>query len=175
MWIKALARSLMIVVGVFAIIAGVKQLFHSVYLTVIVAGTEGSMSILLASWIPAGILIFLGSRLIYRPPNRILALIREEADESQARMIPTRVVLHTVSIFLGVILLFWAAPCLTRMIAHMLSVDTSLELAKVLNPLWRSIADFVVYAAGGIYFLLGAPHFVRWQLRKLEGLKQQTA
>lgn len=174
MWIKALTKSLLIVVGVFAIITGVKQLFDFVSLAVIVAGTEGSMSILLVSWIPPGILIFLGSRLIYRPPNRILALIREEANESQARMIPTRVILHTVSIFLGVILLFWAASHLIR-IAHILSVDTSLELAKVLRPLWRSIADFVVYAVGGIYFFLGAPHFVRWQLRKLEQLERRAS
>ena len=175
MWIKALAKSLMIVVGVYAIIIGVQQLFGCASLTVMAASDDGAMSwVFLLAWIPPGILILMGLRLIYRPPNRIMALIREEADESQARMIPTRVVLHTVSIFLGVLLLFWATSQLIQ-IAYMFSVTTSLERAEVLNPLWPNIGYFVVYAVGGIYFLLGAPHFVRWQLRKLEGLKQQTS
>ena len=96
MWIKALTKSLLIVVGVFAIIAGVRALFQCLSYTVMAAVDEMSMTTVLLSWIPPGILIFMGLQLIYRPPNRILALIREEADASQARMIPTRVILHTV-------------------------------------------------------------------------------
>ena len=177
MWIKALARLLMAVMGVFAIIK-VFELLNQlvvVFLSMAAFSETGETESWLyaappSSLIIPGVLFVVGVLLIFRPPKCLLNIIPEDSDKSEDPIVPAEMILRIVSTFIGVVFLFFAAPRLAWIVQNIIM---SLSQSSSSSPGFfelrlLSIISSAVQMAAGIYFLLGAPHFVRWQLKRLD-------
>ena len=176
MWIRALARSLMIVVGIFAIVKAIEMMDRVVMILgvgTLAPGQQPILRMLVSSLVIPVILFAAGLLLIFRPPQRLLNLIPEHTGEAGVQVAPATIVFHTVSIVFGLLLLFLAVPRLINIVGGLwvlprVARDPNIE--QFTRMILLNSAVFMVQAAAGIYFLLGAPHFVRWQLKKLRAL-----
>ncbi len=165
MWIKALAKSLLLVVGVFTLIKAIESMTTFMMMLAMTSlehcDLQRVLTLVICLIVPT-VLFLTSLLLIFRPPLRVLDAITENPSESEVRTISARVVLHTVSIFLGVFLLFWAGPKLAVFAFNYFIIGEFGEHFIGMS------AGCVIQVVGGVYFLIGAPHFVNWQLRKLE-------
>ena len=178
MWIKALARSLIIAVGVFAIIKAIEMMDRFVMILGVGSLAQSQqpiLRILVSSLVIPVILFAVGLLLIFRPPSWLLNLIPEHTGEAGVQVAPATIVFHAISIVFGLLLLFLALPRLINIVGGLwvlprVARDPNIE--QFTRMILLNSAIFAVQAAAGIYFLLGAPHFVRWQLKKLRVLEQ---
>ena len=176
MWIKALARSLMIVVGIFAIIKAIEMMDRFVMILGVgwlAQDQQPILRMLVSSLVIPVILFVAGLLLIFRPPQRLLNLIPEHTGEAGSQVSPATIVLHTVSVVCGLILLFLAVPRLINVVYGLwiLPRVAREQMEQFTRTILLNSAVFMLQAAAGIYFLLGAPHFARWQLKKLRALE----
>lgn len=182
MWIKALGRLLMAVLGVFAIIKALELLnqFAMVLSMGMMSETREMEPLLYAalafSLVVPVVLFVVGSRLIFRPPKRMLNLLPEDSDKSEAPIVPAKMILRMVSTFIGVLFLFFTAPQLVWIVQNIIMSFSQSSDARpdYFQLRWPSIIASAVQMAAGIYFLLGAPHFVRWQLKRLEAGREKV-
>ncbi len=182
MWIKALGRLLMAVLGVFAIIKVFELLNQLVvmFLMAKISETGETESWLytapISSLIIPGALFVVGFLLIFRPPKCLLNIIPEDSDKSEGPIVPAEMILRIVSTFIGVLFLFFAAPRLVWIAQNIImSLSQSSNSRQHFFELgWPSIITVAVQMTAGIYFTLGAPHFVRWQLKRLEAGREKV-
>lgn len=177
MWIKALTRSLLAVIGVVAIVAAVRLMYDFIMILafLIIGIAQGEKHLLeeipatmVASFIIPMALIAVGLVLILRPPRCLWDLAVEDNGQGQIQIIPAKTVFATVSTFLGVVLLFWTTPYVVNLVHNIvIKLHDPFGDQRIFPSPWPQAITLAVQLAAGIYFLLGAPHFVRWQLRKV--------
>ena len=110
----------------------------------------------------AGLIIYL---LMYKVDFFIEKIVGAEEPE-QARVWWIPFAFRLTSVFAGMLYLYRVVPRIISTIhAYIFAVQHNFE-----NPSpylsWSVILSWVVLLALGIYLLCGAPHFVRWQVRK---------
>ena len=108
MWIKALSKSLLIVVGVFAIVKAIELLNQFVMIMAMGSMEERSIAfwVKILSLVVPTVLLITGVLLIFRLPELIKNKICECADQCTTKPIVPRTVFHVVSVFLG----FYCSP-----------------------------------------------------------------
>ena len=76
------------------------------------------------------------------------------------------------AVFSGILYLYWVIPSIVSMVyVHLWAARQGAIPAAWLT--WSHVVSYIILLALGIYLLCGAPHFVRWQVRKtLEQCKE---
>jgi len=70
------------------------------------------------------------------------------------------------AVFAGILYLYWVVPTMISTIhSYIMAVHYDFEdISSYLS--WNRILSWVILLAIGVYLLCGAPHFVRWQVKK---------
>ena len=175
---NAFIRALVGIVGIFAIVQALEQLQ---YLTVVL-GMEATTNFdhfswhwgILAAVIVPVLLAGLGVMLLIAPPR---FLFKHSAGESEAKehTLPVRAMFQLAAVFSGVLVLSWALPKLVQLAINFSLVKDSVFLEDFIKHNWPTWVGYVLQVVLGVYLLVGAPHLVRWQIRKIEDLRTARA
>ena len=173
---KTLATVLFAAVGVYAIVEAVilLQILITNVVNPIAAGPNDGVA---AESIPVVIsfglicpiaLLAIGLWLLLRPPLRGLTG-RIPGGEAASDSFSCRTLLRASMMIIGIGLL---CPATVKLIylgfAWMLARDNSFAGMMMHYTFWTNIAEVGVGVALGIYLLSGAPHLVRWMVRRLD-------
>lgn len=109
---------------------------------------------------------------ILRPDVLLDKLIRTNDREGEIRC-PVAFAFRLVAVALGLWCLFWTAPLLVRIIGE-LTANREQEFEGFHQFFtgsrgyltWGYVGSAAIRLAVGIYLVCGAPHFVRWQVKK---------
>ena len=180
---QAFIRALIGVVGVFAIVRGLEQLHNLAMVSgmaLLWAGRSGSQfhwvwPAITSALVPAA-LIAVGVKLLVSPPQRLLGTPAETEPATDSGLSPWAVC-HITAAFAGVLILCWALPRISQLayvglmrISANFTIDGQMFGPSSPRLEWYQMAVTVLELALGVYLLLGAPRFVRWQVRKIEAL-----
>lgn len=108
----------------------------------------------------AGVIIYL---CIYRP-GWLAAKIVGPEEPAKTLGSPVAFAFRLVAVFAGLLYLYWALPGIIQTVhSHWIG-----EHQADISPrwLWEYEVSHIILLVLSIYFLCGAPHFVRWQVKK---------
>jgi hypothetical protein len=170
---RALIRALVGVVGIFAIVEGLVQL-QSLSMMLGLAGPISKFNFnwpwgIAASALVPLLLFLVGGVLLFSPPKRLFQMWPEGDAQADQRLSPLAIC-RVAAMFSGVLVLVWCLPKIIRMVVGFTYCGGRYE--EVLATTWPTLVGFILQLAIGVYLLLGAPHLVRWQVRKIEDLRQ---
>jgi len=181
---QAFIQALIGVVGVFAIVRGLEQLHNLAMVSgmaLLWAERSGSQfrwvwPAITSALVPAA-LIAVGVKLLVSPPQRLLGTPVETEPATTDSGLSPWAVCHITAAFAGVLILCWALPRISRLayvglmrISAGFTIDGQMIGSGSPGLEWYQTGVTVLQLALGVYLLLGAPRFVRWQVRKIEGL-----
>ena len=112
--------------------------------------------------------VIIGRELIVRGEKwacRIVAHSEEYEAEEKTNWLPTTY--HIIAMSIGILFIWWAIPYIFQLVSSfLLSLNAEYKQwyphPKLLSQLISVIVRLIIAA----YFLFGAPHFVRWQVKK---------
>ncbi len=103
--------------------------------------------------------------LIYRS-EWLAKKIVGRADQQQQNLWWVPVAFRLVCVFVGIYVMSWFLPQLGRTITYFLTARQPGYTASPYLHIWTNLLQCVVLGVPGLYLLFGAPHFVRWQVKK---------
>ena len=185
---NALLRGLVGVVGLLAIVLGLAKLdvaafaVTSVWLTAQGAGGERSASQLATTLIPCAasvLLLGVGLWLVFRPPRRLVALGAANAETAGSDRAWAAAVMGGLAMLGGVVVLALTIPDVVEVLIQavrylrgsVIRTPGYGEHPEFLIPVVSGVLRFVL----GLYLLLGAPHVVRFHLRRLGDETREAA
>lgn len=165
----AFIRALIGVVGVLAIVLSVVHLESVVFIlrfgtAAPVALWELCLSVLVALVVPVALLA-LGLVLIFMPPHRLTELPPEQTQTQGSALTPVAIC-RIVSVFCGVLVLAWALPKLSGTALTWIAFKE--YRTGYFSRNWPFVLSNALQVALGVYLFLGAPHVVRWQVRRIQ-------
>ena len=118
---------------------------------------------------------------IYRPGILLKRIIQPDQNEPEIRC-PVAFAFRLVAVVVGLLCLFWTAPLLVRIISE-LTANREHEFEGYRQLFtgsrgyltWGYVGSAAIRLAAGIYLVCGAPHFVRWQVKKTMEQCAQTS
>lgn len=118
----------------------------------------------------AGLVIYL---LWYKADFFVEKIVgREETPKGQVLCLPFT--FRLISVFTGILLLSRVVPSIMSSVRYLTAKQSSFGAPRYYQS-WVGITGSIILLALSIYLLCGAPHFVRWQVKKtLEQCKQPS-
>jgi hypothetical protein len=166
---RALARTLLIGVGAYAIIKGFELLQPLTWVLPAWGARHDSQTSILVravlySLIVPLVLFFLGGLLIVRPPRY---LFPKRIDGETQATLTIRTILPAGAFLIGVLILCGVAPKIFNLVVTY-AMAGEYDIKSILAYRWGRAISLVVQLILGVYLLLGAPHLVQWELRRLK-------
>jgi hypothetical protein len=169
---QTLAKIALVTLALFIILQIAKSVVYSLPL-VCMSGEERTFSLI--SLIAIAVLIILaiviGQQLLVKADmwaSRIVMSSETNQSQGDANWLPTTY--RILCIVAGVLFLYWTVPSffvmLTAFLMKMTLEQTSELQMAVAASFWPRFVSFAIRLTMAAYLLCGAPHFVRWQVRK---------
>lgn len=96
---------------------------------------------------------------------RIVAHAQEYEAEEKTNWLPTAY--HIIAISLGILFIWWTIPYIVQSAAFfLLSLKPGYEQLYTTSRAISTLITVIVQLIISVYLLCGAPHFVRWQVKK---------
>ena len=181
-----LAKIILSAIGIFFIIRLLSQLPLAIYWFYSKPSWETAATSLLSLLLTAGLIIVLLYLFFYKNESLAKKIVGSEQlpePASQIQWLP--VALHLICIaggFYFLLTVLWQATHIIGQLAyfkantHTYTVNGRTYVNSYYPPFnYQSVLPWVVSFICGIYLLCGAPHFVRWHVKKiLQQCKNQT-
>jgi hypothetical protein len=125
----------------------------------------GGIIISISLWlIFSGLIMYL---LIYKSnfwSEKIVSSGQENEPKIEVFWVP--VAFRMVSIFSGILFVFFIVSRMISRIGPYIAYYFSSHGERDINFNFYQFLTWIIFLAFGIYFIFGAPHFVRWQVKK---------
>ena len=178
--LRKLTRIILVGLAISGLISGVMALLAVLPHIVFPDGYYGPSAIArfispLFIAVYSGLIIYF---LICKSDLWVEKIVRAEVvTESQSKVFWMPVAFRLVSVFAGILYVYWVVPRMISGIETYFAIkklDTAVVPASHLDV--AQVISWVCLLGLGLYLLCGAPHFVRWQVKKtLEQCKEPEA
>lgn len=147
----------------FALVVSVAYMITGVYsdLPISIGGIIVSISLWLFF---SGLIVYL---LIYKSnfwSEKIVGSVQVEKPEAEVFWVP--VSFRLVSIFSGILYVFFIISRMISKIGPYIAYYISSHGERVMDLNFYQFLSWIIFLVFGIYLIFGAPHFVRWQVKK---------
>lgn len=115
--------------------------------------------------------------LLYRADKWAAKIVKNDnLEDAQPKVSWLPIVYRLVAVSCGILYLYWIVPLMISTLhAHLMMSRQDVLVDTNLDVTLNQFLTWVILLALGIYLLCGAPHFVRWQVKKtLECCSQST-
>ena len=156
-----LARIILIGLGIYILAWGVFLAFS--FLAYLFAGDSLKWNAVVFSFlnIPfAGLIAYL----LFSRADFFAEKVVGEEETTPSTMDWLPFAFRLTSVFAGVLYLHWTVPRIISTIALYVSLKGARSVTCYSR--WQPIVTWVIQLGLGIYLVCGAPHFVRWQVKK---------
>ncbi len=176
----ALARIILSAIGIYFTIRLLSQLPYAIFMFYSNPSWETAASSLLSLLVTAGLIALLLYFFFYKNESLAKKIVGSEQlpePDSQIQWLP--VALRLICIAGGIYFLstvLWQTTYIINQLAAFKSyTDTNYKVIYTYAPFnYQSLLPWIIMLICGVYLLCGAPHFVRWQVKKtLRLCKQQ--
>lgn len=181
--LRKLTRIILIGLGVYILLGFTLQLFMIIPYFLLKDSrfdTFGIVQVLsyVFVYIYVGIIIYL---ILYKADFFVERIIKPQEQE-QCLVWYVPFAFRLVSVFAGILFLYWVVPSIISTVSGYLTAAAGNNVVKAsVYFSWDRVLGWIVLLAMGIYLLCGAPHFVRWQVKKtveqcgkLENVKKRS-
>lgn len=171
---QAIARIALATLALYIVLQTIKSIVSSVYFL----GHAGELPItvrVISLFSIVGLTVFasiIAHQLLIKGDKwalRIVSSPQENLPHTNLHWLPTTY--RLLSILVGILFLYWTVPaCFAFLTSFSLRIVPSYGRYSAMSPdeyFWPRLASFAIRIALTIYFLCGAPQFVRWHLRKV--------
>jgi len=167
---QTIARITLAAIALYIILEITKSMFQSLY----IIGRAGELS-LISLLMSTGYMILLAVILAWQLLGRgekwackIVAKARDYEAEEKTNWLPTTY--HIIAIGLGILFIWWVIPNIFLLVYYIKMSHSSSNGQyrqiytgyRILPTLISVVLRFII----SVYLLCGAPHFVRWQVKK---------
>jgi len=170
---QTITRITLAAIALYIILEFAKSMFQSLYF--IGRGGELSLISLLMAFVASASMIILAVitawQLIVRGEKwacRIVAHAQEYEAEEKTNWLPTTY--HIIAIGLGILFIWWTIPYIFQLLYYIkLAQPSSNGQYRQIYSGYRilpTLISVIVRLIISVYLLCGAPHFVRWQVKK---------
>lgn len=170
---QTIARVTLVAIALYIILDLAKHMFQSLYF--LGRGGELSLISLLMAFVATGSMIILAAiiawQLIVRGEKwacRIVAQAQDYEDEEKTNWLPTTY--HIIAVGLGILFIWWTIPYIFQLIYYIkLALSSSNGQYRQMYSGHLALPTFISVIARliiAVYLLCGAPHFIRWQVKK---------
>ena len=170
---QTIARIVLVAIALYFILEIAKSMFQSLYFI----GKVGKLSLvsslmmLLAIGFMIVLIVIIAWQLIVRGEKwacKIVAHAQEYEAEEKTNWLPTTY--HIIAIGLGILFIWWTIPYIFQLLYYIKLAQPSSNGQyrqiysgyRILPTLISVIGRLII----SVYLLCGAPHFVRWQVKK---------
>lgn len=171
-----LAKIMLSAIGIFFTIRLLSQLPFAIFYFRIKPSLETAASSVLSLLLIAGLVALLLSLFFYKNENLAKKIVGSEQlpePDSQIQWLP--VALRLICIASGIYFLsnvIWQSTAVIGMLAAFKTsaqtINGSTYATSYYPPFnYRSMLPWLVFLICGVYLLCGAPHFVRWHVKKI--------
>lgn len=173
---QTLAKILLAVLGIYTLLNLLPQL--SMNLAMMLYGDLGNYSIIekimIFLWMLLHITVILviAYQLLFRGRLWAGKIVGEQADESQKVVISLSATYRLAFVVCGTLITFWALSYVPRFFIILYSRYQQGMFRNGYD--WLNLLIAPIRLTIGIYLLCGAPHFVRWQVKKTLEICQKT-
>ena len=170
---QTIARIALATLALYIILQIIKSTISSLFfighagevpITVLVIGCLGVASLIALAIIIAHQLLIKGDKWALR----IISYSEENQPQISPHWLPATY--HLVSVLAGILFLYWTIPAFFALLSSFyLKIQPSYGPYLSMSPksyFWPRFASFGIRLALTLYLLCGAPHFVRWQVKK---------
>jgi hypothetical protein len=160
--LNVIARIVIIGVGLYVILQMFLNILQSIFIWPF---TKGSGLPGYMIFIVLGIYAIISATAVYflfRCANNISSkiVVPETSDDSQVSWLS--VAFRLICVCVGILFLYWSIPNLVRSVFMYMNYKDQKYVYAMSRP---DIAQDIIMLGLGIYFALGAPGFVRWQVK----------
>jgi hypothetical protein len=167
--LRAIARIVLIGLGVYFVLQTLLTILHSVAMMPFLAYSKTQipiMIILLAIYIVITLAVIY---FLFRGANRFSDKIVKQENIDDTQISGVAFAFRLVCVITGVLFLYWTIPNLIVTVSAYISNMSDESVQRRIYTGMSSktdIAKYVILLGLGIYLAYGAPHFVRWQVKK---------
>ena len=173
---QTLAKILLAVLGIYTLLNLLPKL--SLYITMLFSNTLGNYSaigktmIFLWLLLHIAVILVIAYQLLFRGRFWAEKIVGEKFEESQKNVLSIPAAYRLAFVVCGVLIIFWALSYVPRFFAILYTRYQQGMFYKSYD--WLNLLIIVIQLTIGIYLLCGAPHFVRWQVKKSLEICQKT-
>jgi len=170
---QTIARIVLVAIALYFILEIAKSMFQSLYFI----GKVGKLSLvsslmmLLAIGFMIVLIVIIAWQLIVRGEKwacKIVAHAQEYEAEEKTNWLPTTY--HIIAVALGILFIWWTIPYIFQLLYYIKLAQPSSNGQyrqfytgyRILPTLISVIGRLII----SVYLLWGAPHFIRWQIKK---------
>ena len=132
----------------------------------------GKIMVLLWMLLHTTILLVIVYQLLFRGQFWAEKIVGEQPNELHKQVFLLPAAYRLASVFCGILVAYWVAESMPRVILILHRHNQTGYFAE--NYEWISILGVLLRLTLGIYLLCGAPHFVRWQVKKTLEICKKT-
>lgn len=175
--LRIMARIILAALAVYALIVFTKDLMAGLLLFFFdpdtITFSVGQVTIwLIATAVYIAVVIYL---LLYRGNYWAGRIARTSAPKSETNTSWLPVAFRLAAVSAGLLYLFWLIPHIIRVIGRRFPISDPDMAYRPLPIGTEQLLTWIILGALTIYLLCGAPHFVRWHVKKTtEQAKQQS-
>jgi len=164
--LRVIARIVLIGIGLYVLLQTVLGILTGVLMILTVVPADAKKAITITAFSVDFILALLAVYFLARVEGHFSAKIvaPEPADDTQISWIAAA--FRLVCVTAGILFLYWTACSSIATLGFYISAKLSHAMASNPTQLWSEVIKCVIQIGLGIYLVLGAPSFVRWQVRK---------
>jgi hypothetical protein len=181
--LRKLTRIILIGLGVYILLRYTLNLFLIIPYFLLEDSRFGTFGIVqILSYVFA--IIYVGTiiYLIFYKADFFAERIIKPQEQEQCLVWYVPFAFRLVSVFAGILFLYWVVPSIISTVSGYMASAAGDNFVKASGYFsWDRVLGWIVLLAMGIYLLCGAPHFVRWQVkktveqcRKLENVKKRS-
>lgn len=173
---QTLAKILLAVLGIYTLLKSLPQLAS--YFVMFSFNSLGDCSIigkiLMFLWLllHTAFILVIAYQLLFRGRFWAEKIVGEKFDESQKDVLSLPAAYRLAFVICGILIIFWALSYVPR---FFVILYTRFQQGMFHNSSdWLTLLIIMVQLTIGIYLLCGAPHFVRWQVKKSLEIRKKT-
>lgn len=175
-----LARIILSAIGIYFAIRLLSQLPYAIFMFYSKPSWETATSSLLSLLLTAGLIALLLYFFFYKSESLAKKIVGSEQlpePDSQIQWLPValRLICIAGGIYFLNTVLWQTTQVISQLAAFKSYTDTNYKVIYTYAPFnYQSLLPWIIMLICGVYLLCGAPHFVRWQVKKtLQLCKQQ--
>ena len=173
---QTLAKILLAILGIYIITRMVTVII--IYIPMVFTNSFGIESIigkitaLLVMLLHTTIILVIAYQLLFRGQFWAEKIVNEQPNEPHKQIFWLPAAYRLASVFCGLLVAYRVAESIPRVLIILYRHNQAGQFAG--NYEWTSVLGVVIQLVLGIYLLCGAPHFVRWQVKKTLEICQKT-
>jgi hypothetical protein len=164
--LRVIARIVLIGVGLYVLLQTLINVLSGILTILIVGSAVKEKSMMITAFVINIVLALLAAFFLARYATRFSAKIIESEPVDDTQISSLAVTFRLVCIVAGLLYLYWTIFGSISTIVWYISAKLSHAMVSTLAQLWSEVIKCVIQIGLGIYLVLGAPRFVRWQVKK---------